>query len=799
MTSSVKITWHAVWFLAALALASAGGAWAQEEEPDPDEDAPSEEEVREAVRESVQETIESLERQRRQREERQRQRQAAPDQEERAFEIGQGGFEASGDLPEALPTECPRGNFRAELSQRQETIAATEGEERAEAVYAMARFLYGCTLFGEAASVINYMEELSEFAEFDPKVQLLQEAALAAAGELDYEDEEALAFLSALGHPDAVMWSGVLASRAQDWETAASLGRSGGVDRALAYAWPWRASIAAHYAEAFTEMQAYRAADRTITSFQPEDLSRSRAGQFYPDGPAALLRARGLLEEARRRFQSALTAYDQAAEGSDYNAYDSAYRAAMLRYDLGLNDSKTTADRLNALTYAWRGDDVEARALLSLADIRQDQGRLDLQLRPLAMAALRLDDADARVRPFIEDAKRRLLRTMRSIYVEGEGPDDPVVLLDMYERFRRALGDTEGFEVVDSAVVEFLEDNGLNGAAYSVARRMEARTYGDYRARTYLLAAEYHLKNDRYRRALEAVDAAEIVLASDDEQRGRERVGARGRILRAQALHGLGREAEAYDLLREEDTAESFSIMGDLAWSEEDWQVSADGYREARLKEGLEAATDENLTRERLALFLSGAQIGIPPRPETRPWSDVITALFGPSDAPQVALGLQPSLRQGPEGGDLELPPGGGEGTGTAEQGGAGQASPALEGRAFRLGVSPELLAELDPALLAAVEADERALRQARRLRAEAEGRPDEDAEAELNENELRLQRDLRARELEESLSDVDALIAYGQTLVEGNYPSDLPQPGDGSEENGEANNAAGDNGGENG
>jgi hypothetical protein len=34
---------------------------------------------------------------------------------------------------------------------------------------------------------------------------------------------------------------------------------------------------------------------------------------------------------------------------------------------------------------------------------------------------------------------------------------------------------------------------------------------------------------------------------------------------------------------------------------------------------------------------------------------------------------------------------------------------------------------------------------------------------------------------------------------VEGNYPSDLPQPGDGSEENGEANNAAGDNGGENG
>ncbi len=745
----------------AAASASAHALWAQEEEasdpralseqPAQDQSAGEAAQQDDSIRRSVLDAVRSL------------REGSGGEAEVEPQEGDDAGFSFldADDLPDKLPIRPLEAPFEEGLRLRRIAMSDAEENERGAAALELARFYYSYALFEEAAAVVDYLSDIDFEASFDPAVQLLREAALVASGQLRGQATSALGFLSAVGQADAVMWSGVLAAREEDWRSAAFLGRSGGIDRVFDYAEddPMRLVLGAIFAEALVQMQAFDAADRLIRRLEPEDLSDALPGRVYPDGPVALERARGILEEARDNFQAALTSYDTASAGRGYRAHDAKLRSISLRYELEIIDAEQAARELDALSYAWRGDDLEARTLFKLADVRFDAGRPDLALRPLAWAASRF--SRSRVG---DEARRRMLGAMRTIFVDELGPQDPVILIDLYERFRRALGDTDDWELIDNAYVRTLEDLRLKGEAYSVARRMEARTASRFRPSVYLLAAEQHLKNDRPRLALQAIDAAEVALAveggAENVEDARRVLGARGAILRARGQFQQREVDDAFATLQEDGSPEALDVLAGLAWQEARWTLASQALRDRRLAQDAEEPSSRDLARERLALFLSGEAAAPPPRPRSEPWRGVVESLFGPADPPLFDVTAR-ARSQAEVGGaateDVAPPP-----TGDPE-----------EAARSALGVSPELLAQLDPELLAAVEADERARRRLSRLqrnRAEqgADAPQPDEGDAIVNDGLL-----LTADELEARLADVDALIDFGERVIGRDYPLD--------------------------
>ena len=297
------------------------------------------------------------------------------------------------------------------------------GAERERNRLRLAQFLLGHRFAAEALGILALATEERPALAAEPKLLLLRGAARVMAGRTA-EARDDLARAGASGVDEVGLWAA--AAGAAAGESPADLSRlPQWTAIALGYPAALRGPLTSMLAEAAV------AAGKTKEAGELLDIAR-------PDAKSAEERARiayleGMRKQADGDIEGALASFDQAAA---IDPRRGRARAELARTLLLRREERISVDQaiaaLDALRFAWRGDEIELRLLREL-------GRLYLQAGdyPAALRTLKLAAGGFPGLPGSDETTKQMVQAFEQLYLEG-GADrlPPVKALALYEEFK---------------------------------------------------------------------------------------------------------------------------------------------------------------------------------------------------------------------------------------------------------------------------------------------------------------------------------------------------------------------------
>lgn len=278
------------------------------------------------------------------------------------------------------------------------------------------------------------------------------------------------------------------------------------------------------------------------------------------------------------------------------------YAAAMLKYAQDPNNRNETIKSLDALRYAWRGDDLEIDVLRNLGEMYIEGGDLRSGLSTLASASTLRPDLQAS-----RDLRDVLTKEFRHLFLEG-GADgmDSVQALALFYDFRNLTpvgpeGDLMVRGLADKLVGLDLLPQAEELLQHQVNKRLDGYTKGKVATN---LAAIY-LIDKKPEQAMRAINQSRVVELPPELNHYR-------RMIEAIALTDLGRNDHALELIEFDKSADADRIRSEIYWRQGDMeQASAYANRNLprpAMKYSPQAAAD--ILRAALAKSLSGNRAG---------------------------------------------------------------------------------------------------------------------------------------------------------------------------------------------
>ncbi len=429
--------------------------------------------------------------------------------------------------------------------KRQRAVVTARPRAKPTARLELARFLFA---HGFASESLGHLEGIvrdrKDLAR-SPQIVLMQ-----AAGRFLRDDFEAAAEIledpGLAGEWEAELWRAAVAARAQDWEAAASgFGRTAGL--IADYPQLVRSRLWLLAAEA-----ALQNGNTTVASERLAELAADRP----PPGQRDRLRfLQGLRSEIDGDAASARRIWKQVAQGQDRPARA---RARLALVDLDLAEKKITPEEaiaeLERLRFAWRGDYFEFALLERLADLYLAELDYRKALNMLRQTA-----------SYLKDFRRSeaVGQKMRAIFAQvylGEATDKlpPLTALGLYEEFRELtpVGE-EGDRMIAALADRLVAVDLLGEAGDLLGAQVKDRLSGLEKARVGARLALIRLLDKAPAEALKALDAS----ARRDlpAELARER-----RLLRAKALGGVNRGAEALKILKSETSPSALELRAEI-------------------------------------------------------------------------------------------------------------------------------------------------------------------------------------------------------------------------------------------
>lgn len=385
--------------------------------------------------------------------------------------------------------------------------------------------------------------------------------------------------------------------------------------RNLPAARPWQAAIAAARGDWRTAYERFRETDAEIAGLPPRlarrlDLSAIEASlavddledaerridtlavvELSPRERESLDYLRGFLLKKSNKLRPALDIWRGLALSKDRRIRARAKLAAInAEREAGRIGAEEAVERLEGLSFAWRGDSFEFDRIVAVAALYAEIGEYRRALSNYRRAASYFGKVEGSER--VAEAMSGLFR---KLYLDGEADKmEPVTALAVYREFRELTpAGREGDEMIRRLAERLVAVDLLGDAAKLLEEQIEYRLVGEEKARVGARLAAIRLLDRNPDAALAALESSAAKGISAPVRR--ERL-----YLRTQALTRLDRGKDALALLDGDKGRDADVLRLAIRWRENSW-VEAARIARRLLKDELSrpanAAIDEDLAR----------------------------------------------------------------------------------------------------------------------------------------------------------------------------------------------------------
>ncbi len=445
------------------------------------------------------------------------------------------------------------GETFTDVRQRlQQTIVDVPEAERNRARMELARLYFAKGMGEEAVSLLEMIaKEVPDLRSHDDFMVLLGAAKILA-----YRSEEGLNDISTPSlsdKPEVVLWQAVALAQMREWKQAEEK-------------FATKKNVLTGYPEPFFSRFFVLAVESALAAGRSDEaadwLNFVAASPHNPSIDPALAFLRGTLNAKAGRAEGAEDAWREAKKSND-RLYK--IRAELALIDLGVANGSLTpaqaADRLEALRFGWRGDDLEVDVLRRLGQFYIQSKNVKTGINVLARA-LSLYPAS----PLAPDIRAEMSTTLRDAILGNLGQKlSPLDTLTLYHQYQDLLpSGKDGDDIMISLAERLVSVDLLDQASDILEDLAKTRLTGDDKARVALRLAAIRLldhKPDQAIAALGLIGSDSLPEAMNDERT----------LLQARALSELHRDDEAVALLKENASPAAALLRADIAMHAQKW------------------------------------------------------------------------------------------------------------------------------------------------------------------------------------------------------------------------------------
>ncbi|CBS91024.1 hypothetical protein [Azospirillum lipoferum] len=509
-------------------------------------------------------------------------------------------------------------DFNRTREALQRAVGAAQGRARVDAQIALIRFLLARAMDEEGRAALEMAASLSPAPDQRYTLRILGDAFRALDRE-DAPDDNLFVQLPAGVMPDHTVWRSV-ALAPTSW-AAAKEGLPIALRRLLDYPPDLRSRLLTTLAAASDEAGDSAALNLIVLGMITVDSKGMADGR--------LDYFRGRLAELKATPDAALERYDAAAgQRRGPFARRAEVRAIELRRSLGRLDEDGAIAALEALRFAWRGDEIETDALAALGSAYARSGKTDAALDIFGLLGRRFG-ATARGRDALAAGRDLLAAVLDHL---DRSPPGGLYALALQARHGRlvALADSPDGKLRQRLAALLLRD----GYALEATRILHALTEsatGSQRAELGATLARALIDSGREAEALD-------VLTGTGSPTLEPALAERRALLRADALLGDGDTVRALDALRGLTGAEAARLRAQGLFAAGEWPAARKAFAELAAT-GAEP-TAEDIALQGLSAYLAGdgeALRGLGETQRTRlagtRWAGLLDALAPPPAA----------------------------------------------------------------------------------------------------------------------------------------------------------------------
>ena len=424
--------------------------------------------------------------------------------------------------------------------------AMASKDKRSSKRLSLARFLAANELYAEADGAFG-AALLEDRALAESPFNRLEGAIYKALSGNYEEAEKSLAAPELTGSLEALLWRAFVAAKRQNWPDSVQFYQNSG-------------KIIDTYPDNFANLMRLAIGEAAIEQGEMA-LATEIVGGLPIDGDETLKDRsrylRALLKVAYGDPGSALTDFDRLAEVGDRPTQMKARLARTLtKIEKGQISAEEAVVELQTLALTWRGNFVEAKALIPLIRMLLDQG--DWREALVAARRVNIHYADQKgARSILNEVSARLANLL-------EGGNTPtltdVSALSIFMDFKEFLPvGRRGDELIRTFADKLVDAELLPQAAELLKYQIDNRYEGIARASIATRLAYIYLMDKRPLSALEVLSSTRLSNMPEDIRRSRL-------LLEARARAEVGNPQLALELLESESGADLDMLRADIYW-----------------------------------------------------------------------------------------------------------------------------------------------------------------------------------------------------------------------------------------
>ncbi len=446
--------------------------------------------------------------------------------------------------------------FSATRQRLQQTIVDVPETERNRAVVELARFYFANGNAEEAAALFETLAARVPDLQAHDDFQSL----VGAAQILAYRPQDGLRTLDRPGlvvQPEIELWRAVALAEQRDWK---------GAEEKFAAREPLLAGYPDPLFSRFSVL-AVESALAVEKNQEAADWLATLSDAPHQDKIApALSYLRGVVQAKGGHAKEAKEAWLEAAKSGD-RLYRVRAELALIDLDVASGGMKpgAAAERLEALRFAWRGDDLEADILHRLAQFYSNAKNFKAALSALEQAIGLYPSS-----PIAAQMHQEMAQLFHDLFLTDLGNTlSPLDFLALYDQYRTLMPVGKDGEVLLQNLAERLISIDLLDQADGLLSDLaQDRLQGAQKQRALLRIGGIRLLNHKPTEALQALErlGAEPLSAEMQDEK---------LLLRVRALIELHRDAEGQALLKDNTSKAARMLRADLAMHAQNWTEAA--------------------------------------------------------------------------------------------------------------------------------------------------------------------------------------------------------------------------------
>lgn len=491
----------------------------------------------------------------------------------------------------------PEESFTQTRQRLQQTIVDVPEAERNRARLELARFYFAHGYGEEAAALLTYLAkqvpDLMAHADFL--------AIMGASQIIAYHAEEGLKNLDTAllsNQPEIELWQAVAQAELRNWTAAEEK-------------FSVTETMLGGYPEPFYSRFSVLAVESALATNKDREaadwIDRLENGPHTENIAPAIAYLHGVMHAKSGRAIAAEQDWKEA-ENSNDRLYK--IRAELALIDLGVSTRSLTAaqaaDRLEALRFGWRGDDLEVDILHRLGQFYVEAKNVKAGLNVLSRAVQLYPSS-----PLVPQIQSEMSVIFHDVFLGDLGKNlSPLDALTLYQQYRNLMPPgKEGIAVTRNLAERLVAIDLLDQAAELLEDLVKNKLQGEDKARTAVRLAGIRLLDHKPEAAMAALDYDNNEPLSQDITN--ERL-----LLRAKSLSDLHRDDEALGLIQDNPRESAKILKADITMHAQHWSEAAKTLRNLvgdppKPGETLQRDQVEWLVNCAIALSLAGDQAGL--------------------------------------------------------------------------------------------------------------------------------------------------------------------------------------------